>query len=124
MPSGCQPAEYLMEMRLGSPRLGVQPVQPVDNEDLQKLTPGFGYSRRSGRLKRASSTPFTNLGESFPPYASARWIPSWMETLGGISSKNSNSVAARRRIERSITESRSSRQFSRQDCNILSTSMK
>jgi len=41
VPSSCQPAEHLVKVRLGSPRLRVQPIQPVDNEDLQKWAPGL-----------------------------------------------------------------------------------
>jgi len=48
-PSG-QPAEHLVEVRLGSPGLGVQPIQPVDNENFQARSPSVCHPRSSELL--------------------------------------------------------------------------
>jgi hypothetical protein len=41
-PTG-QSAEHLMQMCLGAAGLGIQPVQPVDNKDVQSRAPGSSY---------------------------------------------------------------------------------
>ena len=49
-----QPAKNLVEMRLGPPGLGVQPIQPIHDQNLQRRAPSFVtavfHSRSSGRL--------------------------------------------------------------------------
>ena len=62
------------------------------------------------RRASASSTPFTNRALCSLPYRSARRMASWITTRGGVSPRCS-SAAPRRSTQRSMTPSRSSRQF-------------
>src|SRR5690606_10139037 len=116
-----EPAEDLVQVGLGAPRAGVQPVLPVHDEDLQDRPPSRGR-RSCGRCCRisASSTPLTKRGLSTVPYFSARTMASWMETGDGTSSTYRISAAATRRMLRSMAARRSSRQLVSAACSAAS----
>jgi hypothetical protein len=66
-------AEDLVQVFLRAARLGIQPVLPVEDEDVQAAPP---VSSPSMARMRASNTPFTNRGLSAVPYFSASLTPS------------------------------------------------
>src|SRR5690606_12085876 len=105
-------AEHVVQVDFRATCLRVQPILPVDDEQSQCRTPPPAPVRCCCR-RSASSTPLTKRTLSSLPYFSARISASLIATRAGTSSRKRSSAAPMRRMFRSITESRSSRQFVR-----------
>src|SRR5690606_31400668 len=103
-------AEHLVQVDLGAAGLRIEPVLPVHDEQFQRRAPPPVPARRCSRAS-ASSTPLTNRTLSSLPYFSASSSASVIATRGGTSGRSSSSAAPMRRMLRSITDNRSSRQF-------------
>src|SRR5439155_25809707 len=95
-------AEQLVQMDLGSSGLRILPVVPVDQQDLH-----------SAPVSRAtvSRTPLMNAGAFAPANQCASFTASSITTRDGVTA-SSSSASASRRILRSMTATRSSRQGS------------
>ena len=108
-----QPPEDLVQVDLGTTRLRVQSVLPVQDQELQGRPSPPAAPLPDGRTRRmsASRTPFTKRGLSSVPYFSARMMASWIATRSGTSGTYSSSAAPMRSTFRSMTERRSRRQL-------------
>ena len=81
-------AEDFVQVDLGSAGQRVRAILPIQDEQLQRASPGPAVpAALPVRRMSASSTPFTKRGLSAVPYFSASRIASWMETRGGTSSR-------------------------------------
>src|SRR5690606_11315347 len=105
-----QPAEHLVQVDLRTACVRIQPVLPVHDEQSQCRTPPPVPAPRCSR-RNASNTPLTKRTLSSLPYFSASTSASLIATRGGTSPCSISSAAPIRRMLRSITDSRSSRQF-------------
>src|SRR5438093_22678 len=97
-----QAPEDFMQVRLGTPGVWVLAVVPVDEQD--------SHSAPDSRAT-ASSTPFTNPGALAPANQWASFTASSITTRGGVE-PSASSASASRRMLRSTTPTRSSRQCS------------